>query len=330
MEINLLLPNSDDNLTKKTSISTSISLWSSLSSTLSISPSDAIKVYSAVRKEASFQKYLVPPNQLDELIRSDSKNVKLFNMVHTILSKNTKIIYFNKRGFINLNVISKTIRNDKGQFISNPRYDYQKITIFWGEKIRNTINKTVIKEINSKKVVRLSFNKCESYQLVIHLLNDKKMLKLVSVCKARSSLDNEILANWLANMTNNTKDEISALIKSYDAEKLYKPSNASSQDKSVLPQEKLASAQHFGFKHDVYNVLVLGDMVNLYWFSCSDLALSEISRGVNSRRGMKLTKNTDSQYEMNEHIFTLVSSTVNVLVNELSIASRTPDNYPPS
>lgn len=316
MEINLLLPNSDDNLTKKTSISTSISLWSSLSSTLSISPSDAIKVYSAVRKEASFQKYLVPPNQLDELIRSDSKNVKLFNTTHTFLKKHTLMISFSQNGDIQLEKLLPRNRNKKGQFtplgLDN---SVQKIQIKWIRKARGLIEKTIVESINEIEQTRLSFVKCTHYQSVIYQFSESEILKLVRLCKIHSDLDNDVLAHWLLSRTSHTKKEISDLMKRYDTKKLQQSSN-------VLASIRCESAQYFRFNHQEYSGLVMWGVANLYWLSCSKQALTHISKAVSDRKSVQLIKNAENQYVMDTHIFSLVSSTADIAEDELTIYSR--------
>lgn len=301
MEINLLLPNLDDDFNKYISIA----VWSSLSFTLSITPRDAIRVYSAVRKEVSPPKYLVPSNQLYKLIRSDSKIVTLFNKAHTVLNKKSQTIYFDKRGSIDVENVPKTIRNNKGQFIPNPQYDYQEIKIKWDSK-------TIVKTVNGKQIPRPPFIKCSYYQSVICKLSENKTPKLVRLCRNRSNLDNDILVDWLMNLTNITQKEISELIIRYDPNKARKLSNN--------------PAQHFSFKHKEYSGLVLGDGTNLYWLSCPNEALTEISQNVNNRKSMILKKDADNAYVMGKHSFALVSSTTNVLADVLKISSRKTTN----
>ena len=312
MEINLLLPYLEGGRNE----CISIAVWSSLCFTLSISPSDAIKVYSAVRKAASLQKYLVPPNQLDELIRSDSKNVKLFNTTHTFLKKHTLMISFSQNGDIQLEKLLPRNRNKKGQFtplgLDN---SVQKIQIKWIRKARGLIEKTIVESINGIERARLSFVKCTHYQSVICQFSESEILKLVRLCKIHSDLDNDVLAHWLLSRTSHTKKEISDLMKRYDTKKLQQSSKG-------LASIRCASAQYFRFNHQEYSGLVMWGVANLYWLSCSKQALTHISKAVSDRKSMQFIKNAKNQYVMDTHIFSLVSSTADIAEDELTIYSR--------
>lgn len=312
MEIKLYLPKSTDVLDKDISVS----IWAIVSGRLNITPRDSLKIYSTIRNEVCNQHNYIAANRLFKLVRSTSKYIVLFNQVHTSIPGNTNYIYLAEKGGINVSPPPKTIRNKKGQHECNPQYNYQEISILYTNKKREQVDKCVIESVNNNKISRLSFRQCNVWEGLLWQVTESQQRGLIKVCKARSSLDNKVIANWLIDIVNLPK---SVLLESI---------NATSYEhiKNTL-QASTASAQYFKFIDEFYSGLILGDGTDLYCFACSVEALSAISQGMSNRKSMRLMKKTDQFYILDNHQFTMISSTTKCLSQELKLASRQATNY---